>query len=579
MLFLNDNYARILDIVRFFSPSVLAILAILFFSIFALKDLAKPGFYTNHDGETHTARIAQYYLALKDGQIPPRIAPSLYNGLGSPILTYIYPLPYFLASVVHTAGFSYTDSFEIIMALGFIASGIFAYFWQKELFQSEKAAFLGALFYIFVPYRFSLIYVRGSISENTAYAFVPLVLYLINRLSKKTDLFHIALTAISFCALMLSQNLVFLLTLPLIFLYTIYLAYPKKFKFLFAAFTSFIWAASISAFSYLPIILERENIKFNQIYTLIYADHFVSAKQLLYSPWGYGFSLSGTNDLMSFQIGLAHLLVVLIFVSILLVSPLPFFKNLRSPKNLLALAIVSLLIFAATVLLMIPTKLTNFIWQNILPQNLIDYPWRLLGVITVLVAIIAAYIAKTIKPAIFFLFLIFAVVVANRNHTRINLTAIFPDSFFENYIGTATQLGEFTPAWRQTSSAPEERTDSVETTEGIAKFSDLDANSRGVNFTAEVLSDSAILTINKFYFPKTEMAVDGQNHDFIVTSAQTTNLKNHKDPSGLMQITVPKGTHQVGVKYKETDLRKIANLISTFSVILALAVIAKNAKV
>lgn len=565
-----DNYARILGIVRFLSPSVLAILAILIFSIFALKDLAKPGFYTNHDGETHTARIAQYYQALGDGQIPPRIAPSLYNGLGSPILTYIYPLPYFLASVVHTAGFSYTDSFKIIMALGFIASGILAFFWLKELFKSEKAAFLGALFYIFVPYRFSLIYVRGSISENTAYAFVPLVLYLLTRLSKKTDLFHIAITAISFCALMLSQNLVFLLTLPLIFLYTIYLAYPKKFKFLFTVLISFIWGASISAFSYLPIILERGNIKFNQIYSLIYADHFVSLKQLLYSPWGYGFSLSGTNDLMSFQIGLAHILVVLIFILILLVSP---------SKKLLVLAIVSLSIFAATVLLMIPTSLTNFIWQNILPQNLIDYPWRLLGILTILTSLIAAYVAKAIKPGIFFLLLIFGLVVANRNHVRINQTAIFTDSFFENYTGTATQLGEFTPAWRQTTSAPQEKLDTVEATEGTAKFADVTSNSKGINFSAEVLSDSAILTINKFYFPKTEVVVDGQIHDFVITTAQTTNLKNHKDPSGLLQTALPKGSHIVKVNYKETDLRKIANLISTFSVIIALAVIAKNAKV
>ena len=109
-----------------YNSNFLAIAIFLVISTFALKDLTKPGFYTSHDGETHVARIAQYYLALKDGQIPPRFAGSFYNNFESPIFVYIYPTPYLFGSALHLFGFSFVNSFKILMALGFIFSGIFS---------------------------------------------------------------------------------------------------------------------------------------------------------------------------------------------------------------------------------------------------------------------------------------------------------------------------------------------------------------------------------------------------------------------------------------------------------------------
>ena len=166
-----------------YNPNFLAIVALVILSFPALKNLAFDGFYTSHDGENHTARIAQYVNALKDGQMLPGFAGRFYNGLGSPIFVYIYPLPYLAGSIIHFAGASYANSLKILMALSFIFSGIFSYFWFKEIFKSPRAAFLGALFYMWVPYRFSLIYVRASLSEILAYTFVPIAFYSFTKLS------------------------------------------------------------------------------------------------------------------------------------------------------------------------------------------------------------------------------------------------------------------------------------------------------------------------------------------------------------------------------------------------------------
>ena len=47
-------------------------------------------------------------------------------------------MPYLLGSALHSIGLSFTDSFEVLMALTFIFSGIFSYMWLKEIWQSTE---------------------------------------------------------------------------------------------------------------------------------------------------------------------------------------------------------------------------------------------------------------------------------------------------------------------------------------------------------------------------------------------------------------------------------------------------------
>lgn len=576
-----------------YNPNFLAIAALVLLAIPALKSLAIPNFYTSHDGETHTARIAQYWQAAADGQIPPRFAPSLYNGLGSPILTYIYPLPYLAGSAVHSLGFSFTDSFEIIMALGFVFSGIFSYLWLKEVFKSEKAAFLGALFYIWVPYRFLLIYVRASISEHLAYTFLPLMFYCLTKLYQKNAFFWIAATALTSSFFLLSQNLVALIFLPIIGGYVLFLGiFSKSLKYLFSVVVAGLWTLSIASITYLPAIFERKFVRFDEVYALTYLGNFVSLGQLVHSPWGYGFSLTGFDDLMSFQVGLTHLLVFGFFLTLLTFKLLltissfwPWSRaNLRvkSIDQFLVLSIFFGLVVLVTIILMLPTDLTVSIWQHFKPLTNIDYPWRFLGVTTFAISFIVAYIAKTAKPGLIFILLILGVIIANRNHLRINLPANFNDNFFLNYYGTATQLGEFTPKWRQSTNVPIgfDPNVHVESQEGDVMIENVVAKSNKITFTAQVFSDTAKIRINKFYFPGWNVQVDGTKlvpfKDLIITNTTTLALDKEQDSSGLMMVNLQRGDHQVLAHFGETPLRLFANYLSLGSLILALGVIVQS---
>src|ERR1041384_3392094 len=62
---------------------------------------------------------------------------------------------------------------------------------------------------------------------------------------------------------------------------------------------------------WVPAVMERQFVAFERAISgsANYAIHFVYPKQLIYSPWGYGYSVAGPNDGMSFAAGWSHLLL------------------------------------------------------------------------------------------------------------------------------------------------------------------------------------------------------------------------------------------------------------------------------
>lgn len=558
-----------------------AILFLIVLSIPALKSLSLDGFYTSHDGITHTARIAQYYKALKDGQLPPRFADSFYNGIGSPIFVYIYPLPYLAGSAVHALGFSFVNSFKILMAAGFLFSATFSYLWLNEVFKSKRAALVGAIFYVWVPYRFSLIYVRASLSEHLAYTFLPFLLFFVTKLNKKFSLRLVASTAISFALVLLSQNLVALISIPVVLGYTLVLGFlSKSFKYFFLVVAASLWGFAISSIVYLPSLFERKFVKIDDLIQHQFVHHFVSFKQLIRSPWGYGFDLSGVaNDQMSFQVGLAHILVFLIFLGLviwwLFAGKSSFFLN-KPSKETKTISFYFLFIVSFFTLMMLQLDIVKFIWEKVRPLQIIDIPWRLLGVVSVSIAFLTAYVTKNIKSGMFALFLILAVIIANRNHLRINEKVFYSDQFFLGYSDTGTQYGEFSTKWRGYLSVPENIDPNVkfETLAGEALIGEQFSQSNNLGFRAEVHSPEALVKINKIYFPGVKVILNGKEllpfSEFIVPSGETG---YSKEDNGLMIVPLEKGANTVEIFFGETKLRQFANILSLGSFLLAVVAI------
>jgi len=97
------------------------------------------------------------------------------------------------------------------------------------------------------------------------------------------------------------------------------------------------------------------------------ADHVVYFHQLFSRTWGYGDSIPGPGDGMPFQLGLPHFIVALA----------GFWLN---RKNMFFLS--AFILYVVCIFLMSP--LSAPVWKNAPLIGMIQFPWRLLSVISVL---------------------------------------------------------------------------------------------------------------------------------------------------------------------------------------------------
>src|SRR3989344_8756344 len=147
--------------------SIIGLTIIILFSLIPLLDYLHPGLPITHDGQDHVARVANFYQSLAEGNLMPRWAGNLNWGFGHPVLMFLYPLPSYLASAFHFLGASFIDSVKLVFALSFILSGFSMYLWVREVL-GEKEGIAAAVLYLFAPYRFVDLYVRGAVGEHMA---------------------------------------------------------------------------------------------------------------------------------------------------------------------------------------------------------------------------------------------------------------------------------------------------------------------------------------------------------------------------------------------------------------------------
>src|SRR3989344_8908865 len=100
------------------------IIAIFLIIAIASWQLLIPGYFSVHD-DMHPAWIYEMTYAIKHFQFPPRWAAHLSWGFGYPLFTFIYPLPYYLGSILNFLGFNLTDSVKWLHIIAFALSAVF----------------------------------------------------------------------------------------------------------------------------------------------------------------------------------------------------------------------------------------------------------------------------------------------------------------------------------------------------------------------------------------------------------------------------------------------------------------------
>ena len=511
--------------------SPLGLLVILFFF---LTPFLSPNFYETHDGEAQVARFASYFTAFQDGQFPPRWAGNLNYGYGYTVFLFYYPLPGYISSALHSFGISFENTFKIIIGLSFIFSSLFFYKWA-QLFTKNEVAFMGALIYGLAPYHFLNLYVRGDIAEMLALVFVPLVLICIEKL--KLNLNYVIYGGMAYALLVLSHNGISLMFSPVLLLYGIIrLKSKKEIKYLFGLFFGGIL---LSAFFWLPALYESRYTNTAFFIGEMYKEHFPSLMQIIYSPWGFGPDVARPDGL-SPQVGL-FLIVFFIWGVVRLFR--------QKKKDLLLIYWIFVFLIAACVALPISTPL----WNSIGLLKLYEFPWRFIALATFASSAIVVLVLSDFKiknKKIIFL-LTFLCITFSFNFLKTNSIASRSDSYYLSYKDTTVFHGEGSPIWTA-GNAWKSPKFSVEVIAGEAEIKDIKRKSHLHNYKVEAKSDSVILD-NTFYFPGWIVEVDGKQIPIQFQDA------NHR---GLITFQVPKGKHDVEVKFTESKVRLISDWIS-----------------
>lgn len=553
--------------------------------IAAAPFLARPGLPHQTDAELHVYRAAELGHTLRAGAFYPRWAPDLYLGYGYPIFNYYAPLTYYLANLFDLLpGVSIVGGVKGVFVLGFLLASLGAYLLGRELF-GPAAGVLAAALFTFAPYVvFIDPHARGDLAEHFAVCLLPLAFYAFRRLmSGRGGRGALLGSVLVLAALVFSHNLLGLVSSGLLLAYWAWeVGFGGSRSRVGWGGLAFILAACLIAFFWLPALLERDAVELNVVGPghFDFHEHFLSLGELL-AP-SRALDLGAVSPRYRFNLGLAQWVLALPAVGMLLwwavrrlvgrnfavpglvSSPLPYF----------ALAGLGL------TLLMLPVSAP--VWERVPGMAYLQFPWRLLGVTDLMLALCAAG-STTLLPArrwrgpVLAAALVAVLVLA--------LPVLYPPMWAPDFGGTGprdiiewemrglalgtTSTGDFVPVGAArvpmyptgtlvesyTRPGPVDRVNRASLPGGTV----VQIVEQGPLYDRFAVSAPKrfVLRLYTFYFPGWRAYVDGQQVPIEVAG-----------PEGFITLWVPQGQHEVLVRFGDTLPRTVGWIISAMGLAL-----------
>ncbi len=537
--------------------------------------LFRRGFFSYHDIQ-HLARLFDLDLALKNGQFPVRWVQNLGFGYGYPLFVFYPPLIYYFSEIFHLIGFSFINSFKIILFSGFLLSAFFIYLLAKDLF-GKREAILASVLYLFLPYRAVTIYVRGAMAEFYSFVWLPAIFWALIKFDKTSKKRYLLLGSLFFSLLILTHSLIALPFCLFLFPFLGFLLCKRKFRNWKSLLGFVLLSLGLSAFFWIPSLIEKKYTIVDEILTqelASYKIHFVYPEQLWNSLWGYGGSAQGKLDGISFKIGKIHIILALFSIFIILA------RFIRKKKNnIYVYPLIVFLIFACFLTL----ETSRFFWDKVKPLWYLQFPWRFLIFVGFFISIIASYSLRLINNERFkdlCLFLILGIIIFF-NLKLFKPQFYFPDKTDEDftnqqrirwevsrssfeYIPKGVKLKLSDKGTSIPNIEPENISNSIgEIINGEGNFNILLDRPQKKIIQVQALKDLTF-RFNNFNFHGWQAKLDGQK-----TSVSDNNeLK-------LITVIVPKGNHKLEIFYQDY-LIIFANVVSLITLIIFIILLWKR---
>lgn len=557
----------------------LELILLLIIAIPLFASLLNNFYFPMHDSQ-HIARLYLLDKAIHQGYFYPRWVDTLGFSFGYPLFNFYPPLIYYLAEFFHLVGFSLIWSIKLMIITGFLLSAMGMFLFAKKKI-GLWGGLLAATLYSYSFYHAVLVYVRGAFAEFFTLAVLPFVFLAFENLWEEPRTKNFLFFAIVLALLIITHPLIAFPTLFFLAVFALFFLFkklPKKVEPLIKAIVGTALGFGLAAFFWLPSLMEKKYTLLDRIFPTelsYYQLHFVCPQQLLYSLWGYGGSIAGCTDGMTFQLGKMH---ALLFLLALGAATVYFVRKKKSDRNLPPFFLYS--IFALFAVFM-TTEYSQPVWQTISYFQYLQFPWRFLSFSSFFLSLAAAF-------SIYFLL---KLLPKNRGKNLIVVCTLgiifFVAGYYQRYfhparylVETDKQLTSFNEiAWRVSRSSfdflpadiPVKQSE-IHTT--IPAISPNDLETRVFN---AYKGSPKKVDILKNTMREKEFNIDAftplefwlYTFDFPGWKAYLDDKEIHIYPNEtfkLISVKIPQGYHNLRFVFEDTPVRKIANTISLIAI-------------
>lgn len=539
------------------------ILIIFLVVCFASLPFSRPQLIITHETLNPLVRLAQLHKFFGDGQFYVRWMPDLSFGYGYPLFNFYAPLFYYAAEIFVLAGLGLITSLYASCFFWWLASGLGMYLFGR-VFLGRRGALVAAVAYVLAPYHIADVYVRAAFAEMAGLAFFPFILWVVWKLFETKRWTYAVGTALLIGALTTAHNIMAFLFAPVTAAYAALLYFraasnEDRALFLRQALWAFGLGLGVSAFFWMPALLEKKFISIAAAMTVGYfkfSDHFVYPDQLIWSPWGFGMSLPGRADGMSFAVGVVHLALA--------IAAVVFWRRAKDKGEALDKQMLFFSILTAGSLFF-TTALSWPFWKILPLFSFIQFPWRFLSLaifgISFLAGALVRYLPsdQDMKRA--------CVVTSVAVLFLGNIALCWPRAYYPPDIQDKPTLPlahinnqqlssfayffwDFTPRWVKKppdllSAGQLSLTQGQASVFGYKRHSSVDQV-----FQIQATQDTRA-RYNVFYFPGWQVLIDERPVPI--------------DPDneiGVMDFVIPAGNHEVRLVWTQTPLRQFARTVS-----------------
>ena len=360
--------------------SITTLLVLLFITtLFCLPYLFTSGLAIEHDTFFHLSRIENYSISIKNLDLLPSVYPYENAGFGYGSPLFYSDILLFIPSLLHLLGLPLVFTYKLtIFSLTFIAASLM-YLLVYKVTKNEYVGYLGAIAYTFNNYHITDVYVRSALGEVMAIAFLPLLLLSIYYLFYEKDENKWPLLYLSFCLLVLSHNITFILAVVLFIIFFMINISKLNKRVIKYTFLTILLSFLSTAFFTLPMIEQLASQKF---YLSVY-QNFSNLEFYSIDTWQYFanktiFALAG-NHLERHETMLVNIGYFLTFVPLLYL----FIEKKDKNRFFTSLFIIGYLFF------ILPSSFIP--WKNFSFLSIIQFPWRLNTISSLLLTPISVY--------------------------------------------------------------------------------------------------------------------------------------------------------------------------------------------